>query len=292
MSDTTILIVDDTPANLDILVDLLSGYTIAVSLDGSTAIKIAKDRKIDLILLDIMMPPPDGFAVCKALKAATQTRAIPIIFITAKTDEASIEEAYNVGGDDYVTKPFKPREVLARVRLQLERSEHLKQLEFLASRDPMTGIYNRRKFFELAQKCFETDNNSLMVVAIIDIDYFKRINDLHGHPAGDEVIRRISETISDLLPPSVIFGRIGGEEFGLAGRYAHEEEALALFESCRQAVESLEILYNATVIRCTISNGTACNNRRYNTLDIFLAEADRALYEAKGGGRNRLIART
>jgi diguanylate cyclase (GGDEF)-like protein len=289
---STILVVDDTASNLDLLVELLGDYEVSVSLDGVTAMEIARSQKIDLVLLDIMMPDPDGFSVCAALKADPQTCDIPVIFITAKTDENSIELAYDAGGDDYVTKPFKPREVLARVKLQLERADHLKQLDFLASRDPLTGIYNRRKFFELAQRCFERGEEPEIIGAIIDIDHFKQINDTYGHPAGDEVLRGVSATLSAQLPPSVIFGRIGGEEFGLVGRFGDREDARALFERCRRAIEALEVAYGGNVIRCTISNGMACRNERFDTLDKLLSEADRALYDAKGGGRNRLIVRT
>lgn len=292
ITDSTILIVDDTPTNLDILVDLLQGYGVAVALDGRTALAFAEENAVDLILLDIMLPDIDGFTVCSKLKSDPATRDIPIIFITAKTDENSIERAYDAGGDDYVTKPFKPREILARVKLQLERAKHIRQLEFLASRDPMTGLYNRRKFFELAQVCFQRDNALLTVGAILDIDHFKMLNDTYGHPAGDEVIRCIGTLLLSQLPESSVFGRIGGEEFGFIGRFETGMDAIALFEQCRQAVENLEVTFEGSVIRCTVSNGIACKNERYNTLDKLLAEADRALYEAKGDGRNRLIVRT
>jgi len=245
-----------------------------------------------LILLDIVIPAPDGLTVCRRLKADRATRDVPVVFITAKTDENSIEAAYDAGGDDYITKPFKPREVLARVKLQLERSSYLKQLEFLAAHDPMTGLYNRRKFFELGHACFALAEEPVIVGAVIDIDRFKSVNDTYGHPAGDEVIRRVAAVLAATLPPAVILGRIGGEEFGVVGCFAHEAEAAALFERCRGAVEGLEILFEAHTLRCTISSGSACANAEYDTLDKLLNEADRALYEAKGGGRNRHIART
>jgi len=108
----TILVVDDTEINIDILLELLSDeYDIIVSLDGKSAIQSVKEDSIDLILLDIMMPDMDGYEVCEIIKSDENTRDIPIIFITAKTDEDSIGKAYEVGGIDYVTKPFKAREL-------------------------------------------------------------------------------------------------------------------------------------------------------------------------------------
>lgn len=128
----TILIVDDTKANINLLINLLDEkYDIIAARDGITALEIVKEegQDIDLILLDIMMPEMDGYEVCQKLKADKKTDAIPIIFITAKTDEESIEKAFDVGGVDYVSKPFKPKEVLSRVSTHLELSNQQQMLE-------------------------------------------------------------------------------------------------------------------------------------------------------------------
>ena len=116
----TILIVDDTETNIDILFELLNdSYDILVSLDGLGALEIVKNDKIDLILLDIVMPEVDGYEVCNILKKDLKTKDIPVVFITAKTDKDSIERAYEVGGVDYVTKPFQPFELLECVKVHL-----------------------------------------------------------------------------------------------------------------------------------------------------------------------------
>ncbi|HRF56014.1 MAG TPA: response regulator [Campylobacterales bacterium] len=119
-SGNTILIVDDTETNIDILVELLGDeYDILVALDGKSALEIASEEIVDLILLDIMMPKMSGFEVCEELKKDDKTRDIPVIFITAKSDDDSIDEAYKIGGIDYVLKPFRPRELRVRVKTQL-----------------------------------------------------------------------------------------------------------------------------------------------------------------------------
>ena len=120
IENSTILIVDDTESNIDILLELLNSYDVLVALDGSSAIEIANEDEIDLILLDIMMPEMDGFETCRVLKESDKTKDIPIIFITAKSDDDSIDKAYEIGGVDYVTKPFRPRELLTRVETQLK----------------------------------------------------------------------------------------------------------------------------------------------------------------------------
>ncbi len=287
----TLLVVDDTPTNIDILVDLFEAYTVAVSLDGLTAIEMVQNMSIDLILLDIMMPGLDGFEVCKRLKEDPKTRDVPVIFITAKTDEESIEAAYDAGGVDYVSKPFKPREVLARVRFQLERAEHIRQLEFFATRDPMTGIYNRRMFFKLAKELFKSTPENTLFGVILDIDHFKKVNDTYGHPAGDTVIREVAQSVFETLPSETIFGRIGGEEFAIFGTFISKNAAFDHVEQCRKAVERLHITHKGVTLHCTISTGIACKSSRLSTLDLLLNEADTALYEAKGRGRNKSIFR-
>ncbi|MEA2098649.1 MAG: hybrid sensor histidine kinase/response regulator [Campylobacterota bacterium] len=123
-----ILVVDDTKINIEILIDLLGdGYNIIPALSGEKAINILQKIDIDLILLDIMMPDMDGFEVCRILKSKEETQNIPIIFITAKTDEDSIEEAYEIGGIDYITKPFKPKELLAKVKREFRLQELTEQ---------------------------------------------------------------------------------------------------------------------------------------------------------------------
>ncbi len=126
----TLLIVDDNPTNIDILVGLLSGeYDLLAVLSGPEALEIAAKEAVDLILLDIMMPGMSGLDVCRKLRQDEATQAIPVIFLTAKNDEATIEESYEAGGDDYISKPFKPKELRARINNRLELSSYRHQLE-------------------------------------------------------------------------------------------------------------------------------------------------------------------
>jgi len=288
----TILIVDDTESNIDILLELLDEkYDILVSLDGENALNIIKNEKIDLILLDIMMPGFNGYEVCKILKSNPDTENIPIIFITAKTDEDSIEKAYEVGGVDYVTKPFKPRELTARVRTQLKLADLLSYFDKLASYDEMTGIYNRRKFFELGLERFKIKEKKLFAV-MIDIDKFKQVNDTYGHHFGDKVIKIVAKTIENHLNEDAIFGRIGGEEFAILYFIDSKELILKSIENIRHQVEKLNIVTdNNEIVKCTISEGISERLEDTLNLDALLQKADLALYEAKDEGRNRVIFR-
>jgi len=143
----TILIIDDSEANVATLMALLEDqYDLLVSLDGGEAIDLLAEEKVDLILLDILMPGMDGFDVCEKIKSNANTRDIPIIFITVKVDEDSIEQAYEMGGVDYITKPFRSREVLSRIKKELALQDMMHELAYLASTDPLTKLYNRRYF--------------------------------------------------------------------------------------------------------------------------------------------------
>jgi len=285
----TILIVDDTKENIHILLSLLQEYDLLVALSGKKALQMVEKNDIDIILLDIMMPEMDGYEVCNILKSQPRTKDIPVLFITAKMDEESIEKAFDTGGIDYVTKPFKPKELLARVKTQLENRRLIRELEFMVSRDPMTAIYNRRKFFELGTKLFNAVNNNLFVT-MIDIDKFKNINDKYGHPFGDIVIKSMTHHVSNLIAPDAIFARLGGDEFAILCEAKSIEEVQNKIELVRKTIANLEEKYEDKIVKFTISDGIA-QKHSDDTLDSLLKRADEALYEAKGTGRNKVCFR-
>ncbi len=285
----TILIVDDTKENIKILLSLLDDYDLLVALNGKKALKLVGKNEIDLILLDIMMPEMNGYEVCRLLKSNPDTKDIPVLFITAKTDEDSIEKAYDTGGVDYVTKPFKPKELISRIKTHLNMRSMLKNLEFLATRDFMTGIYNRRKFFELGNKLFDKSNRLFAIM--MDIDKFKLINDNYGHPFGDIVIKSVTKIIANNIPDNAVFGRLGGEEFAILYEADSMEEVKKKIEDIRNKIESSQEKYGDKIVKFTISNGIAQKHVNDDTIDKLLKRADEALYEAKGTGRNRVCFR-
>ena len=238
-----------------------------------------------------MMPEINGFEVCSRLKLQSSTSDITVIFVTAKTDEDSIEKAYDVGGIDYVTKPFKPRELQARIKTQIKLKALVDHLEYISSYDQMTGVFNRRKFFILATEALDVIQINLYAI-MIDIDHFKSFNDTYGHAFGDEVIKGVTRAISNTMLEGSIFGRVGGEEFALLTHAISEDIAIQNIESMRKAVEALEFTtQDKSIAKCTISLGMAKSDKTLNSLDALLKKADDALYEAKGEGRNRSIFR-
>jgi diguanylate cyclase (GGDEF)-like protein len=285
-----LLAVDDNESNLDILLRLLQDYDVIVALDGKSALDLLHYETPDVILLDIIMPGMDGYEVCARIKSNPRWRDIPVLFITAKTDETSLVRAYDVGGCDYVTKPFRSSELLARVRTQLEYRRAMEQLRHVAITDDLTGIYNRRAFFEAALRAFQRarERGTALGVLMLDLDHFKGINDRYGHGMGDQALRRFAETVRGLLLPKHVFGRLGGEEFALLAPGSNEAESIALAERVCQAVSAIRFDPPADDLSMTVSIGVAQIEDGAADLDALLREADDLLFQAKHDGRNRV----
>ncbi|WP_457626546.1 diguanylate cyclase [Persephonella sp.] len=289
-----ILIIDDTESNIDILMEILGDdFEIYAATDGETGLEIINEEDIDLVLLDIMMPDMDGFEVCRKLKENHRTEDIPVIFITALTDEESIEKAFDVGGSDYITKPFKHKEVLARVKMHLKLKYYQEELKKLASTDFLTGLYNRRHMFLIGNELFEISKryNKKLSVIILDIDRFKSINDTYGHDAGDEALKALSQIIIDRTRECDVPARLGGEEFVILLPETELEGAKKLAEDLRQAVENEIIeLPDGQKLSFTVSIGVSeINLSKDLSFEKALKLADKALYEAKETGRNKVI---
>lgn len=297
----TILAVDDTKSNIEILLRHLGKrYNIIPALSGQKALDIAQKKQIDLILLDIVMPGLDGYGVCTLLKENEFTRAIPVIFITAQTGEDAIEKAYDAGGIDYVTKPFRPRELLARIKRELTLQQLIKDLQaskeelrILATTDPMTKLYNRRSFANICANLLAQSKRQAqdMALLMIDIDKFKTINDAHGHDVGDTVIITMAETLRSMSRKGDIVCRYGGEEFVLLLPNTPIGGACTLGEKIRQHIEALIVhTESGGQLHFTASIGAAqVDVQAEKNLEPALKRADIALYQAKEGGRNQLV---
>lgn len=305
-----ILVVDDNPTNLKVLVKPLqkAGYETLEASDGFKAVELAMSELPDLILLDVMMPDRDGLEVARILRANESTASIPVIFVTASAASKDIVNAFSAGGSDYVTKPVKIDEVMARVSVQLrvrraemelvERNEQLtitsQQLERanaelakLARIDALTGLLNRGAWDETAKIEHERSMRSDLGYAIgmIDIDHFKLFNDSLGHRAGDDCLRLVAQCVRLTCRTFDCVGRYGGEEFIVLAPEATLEKARGIAERLRQAVWDLAIAHPSSPAgRVTVSIGVACCLGE--ELGTVIEAADQALYRAKSGGRN------
>ncbi len=203
-----ILIIDDTPTNIQILNEVLQGdYGIFFATNGPDGIRIAQREIPDLILLDIMMPEMDGYEVCAEIKSDPRTRQIPLIFITAMSDEGDEAKGLECGAIDYITKPISPPIVKARVKnhLELKRNRDIlvkltveldnknRELNLLAREDSLTGLANRRRFNEVLEAEIKRAGryDQLLSLILCDVDFFKNYNDHYGHVAGDRCLQTI-----------------------------------------------------------------------------------------------------
>jgi diguanylate cyclase (GGDEF)-like protein len=295
MSSTfTLLIVDDEKQNRTLLTELLQDdYQIILAKNGTQALERAEDRSPDLILLDVLMPEMDGFAVIRALKNNDATRNIPVIFISALDAPADEELGLDLGAVDYITKPFHPPIVRVRVRNHLQAVHQRRLLERLAMLDSLTEIPNRRRFDEIYEqewrRCLR--NRSFFSLMMIDVDQFKLYNDSFGHAAGDIVLKRVAATLqASLKRPGDFVARYGGEEFVIILPEIDTAGAQALAEQMRAQIEELHIPHaEASFPWVTISVGGATVIPSENEIDSeFFCRADSRLYDAKHAGRNRV----
>lgn len=287
-SEAKILIIDDNPGDLDFLVELLEGFDVRTVLDGSSALEAVHEEIPDLILLDINMPDMNGFEVCKALKSQEESNSIPIIFLSARSDVDNIVKGFEMGGVDYITKPYLPKEALARIKTHLRLCRAIHTLDTLANIDELTHIANRRNFFSVANTYLQEaeTKEEMLHLFILDLDNFKDINDTYGHAIGDKVIRDFVKIITANISNIKSFARLGGDEFVLILTGISIEDARLQLEKIRLLVENSHFRPENTA-RYTVSIGMATKMPHELIIDALLLRADINLYKAKQS-KNRL----
>jgi diguanylate cyclase (GGDEF)-like protein len=312
-----ILIVDDTPDNLHLLSRMLTrqGYNVRKALSGPMALTAVQTVAPDLILLDIMMPEMDGYEVCQNLKADAKTAEIPIIFLSALDDVLDKVKGFQVGGVDYITKPFQFEEVLIRVQNQLalraaeleirvlnaelearvkERTQELEvantQLLEMALHDSLTGLPNRALLMTDLRRSIhqaKANLNYQFAVLFLDCDRFKVVNDSLGHLVGDELLILIAHRLSCYVKPQNTLARLGGDEFAiLLTEIPNFHDVTTLSDQILQCfsqpfnLERHEIFMNASI-------GIVIGNCEYNEPEHLLRDADTAMYRAKALGKGQ-----
>lgn len=232
------------------------------------------------------MPGMDGYEVCRTLKQSTETSSIPIIFVTAKDGDSEEELRLELGAVDYIIKPLRPAIVRARVNAHITLKQQRDQLEKMALVDQLTSFYNRHYLIETAPLKIANAirHESPLCMVMIDIDYFKSINDRHGHDVGDKVLRAVSAIIKTNTRQGDIAARFGGEEFLLLLDHCDIEAAVSKVEFIRKTIEEL----NPENISLTASFGITKLIDQSDNFDSFYKRADNAVYLAKDNGRNRI----
>lgn len=298
----SILVVDDDPSIVRLLTLLLEkdGYHVRSTDNGSDALHMIIQECPDVIMTDWMMPGIDGLELCRRVRRLHQRSVLPhyvhLLMLTAQTGRDQFVEALDAGADDFIRKGATDLadmkiEIRARLCAGLRPRRLERELERAAKYDALTQLFNRATFFEQAAFAWErsTRNKFPISCVMMDCDYFKRINDVHGHKAGDEVLRSLSKTLRMHTRPHDITSRFGGEEFCLLLPQCRERMAWKLAERIRLYIEATPIIYEEVTISVTASFGVVERAGEESTLDQLLEQSDQLLRFAKESGRNCCI---
>lgn len=307
-----ILVIDDDVFICKVVTSILKedGLDVTTIHSGEEAANLMVCEKPDLILLDVVLPKMDGYATCKLLKEDPDTAEIPIIFITSATDLSSIVKGFSAGGIDYIPKPFSPVELSARVKAHLknklmtdllritndELAAANEKLETMleekrrwAMVDSLTGLYNRHFFMENQSKWWESASLGVpLFIAVLDVDNFKKINDLYGHCAGDYVICTISDHIRLHCKTDDAAIRWGGDEFLMIFSGWEEKALIAEVEQLCRTLSDHRIFYENIEIDCTLTVGITKVDPS-KSIEENISKADAALYDGKVLGKNYVV---
>lgn len=290
-----ILIIDDAALSSRVLAYMVRDIAdVEVAVDGESGLMQAVQWLPDLILLDVEMPGMNGFEVCKQLKEREDTRDIPVIFVTScdTTDDELM--GLEAGAVDFISKPFNPPIALQRIRTHLTLKHQSDMLRELASRDGLTGAFNRRYFDQQLNEEVRRHLRAKQPLALlmVDIDFFKNYNDIYGHPQGDLCLKLVAKTLAGLARrPGEFVARYGGEEFAVVLPNTDADAAPAQAEQIRASIAALAVEHRGgTALHIvTLSIGIAILGATIDNTDALLAAADMALYRAKALGRNSVV---
>ena len=284
MEKKKILIVDDELTILTVLKTRFEhlGFDVCTSSNGKEALGVAREEIPDLILLDIMMPGMNGMEVKALLNQDGITADIPVIFLTAKTQTSSKVEGFEIGAEDYITKPFSAQELVARVNRAINKKKHY---EKMAMTDGLTGLYNVHFFqkqFPLFF-CMAKRYEKMFSLALIDVNSFKSINDTQGHAAGDFVLKKLASILTETLRETDLVVRYGGDEFAVLFPEEGENDAIQALERVKEKLVKNEFLFEETGqrINFTISCGISEYKAEFNNEIRMFETADINLYEDK-----------
>jgi diguanylate cyclase (GGDEF)-like protein len=304
-----ILVVDDDRDSIELLAQWLSmeGYDVLKAATGIEAMKRIGAERPDLILLDLLIPPPDGLAVIRAVKKDRVMSTIPVIVMTVKRDVASKVEALRSGADEFIVKPFHFDELDAVVRASLKKRylyasleranrqlrEANEKLLKLSVTDDRTNLLNDRYLKRRLAEEFKRAQRyaAPLSVMMLDLDHFKQVNDKYGHDCGDKVLAEFGHLVTQNAREIDIVGRYGGEEFLMILPNTDGIRAAIVAERVRKATEEHVYRHKEFLVRVTVSAGLAsipANREVHSEADLIKA-ADEALYRAKQVSRNKVI---
>ncbi len=288
-----VLLVDDDPAMLRLLCKWLktAGYPVHTAADGQEAFDAIESDCPDVLITDWEMPRINGLELCRKVRDASLPHYIYTIFLTAKTGAAEMIAGLESGADDFLTKPVAEGELLARLQSGSRVLELERELSLMAHTDFLTGLLTQRTFYEALEKewCRSSRLKLPLSCVMMDLDFFKQINDVHGHPAGDSVLKFAAELLLDNSRASDTVCRYGGEEFCILLPETEESDAAVWAERARVRLGALRIPTDQNDMRITASFGIAQRRGDVPNPEQLVKLADQALLCAKRAGRDRVI---
>lgn len=303
-NDFPILIAEDNPVSRKLMEMTLrqAGYVVVSAEDGQEALAVFKERFFPIILTDLEMPKMDGLELCRAIRENPAEGYVYIFLITARDSKEDIIVGLEAGADDYLTKPFDRSELIARLKtalrvLELEKSlkDAYEKIRLLSITDKLTGCYNRTYMDEYLAKEIARATRYHRPVSLVmaDIDYFKRVNDTHGHQAGDLILKNFVLSVKEGLRKDVDWiARYGGEEFLMVLPETDFKNAMSSAERLRRIVSERLTSYHEKEIRITASFGVVgfdpSEKNKNIPYEAIIDQADKSLYQAKDEGRNRV----
>jgi len=306
LSKAKVLLVEDdiiqAAATKAILMNV--GYEVLHAEDGINAIRLVKSEKPDIILLDVVLPGMDGHEVCRWLKIEETTKGIPVIMLTVKKELSDKISGLQIGADDYLPKPYNELELNARIYALLrtkglqdelrmknrQLEELLDKVNYMAITDVLTGLFNRRRFHDVLSSEYERAKRYGIPFSLVllDIDYFKKVNDTYGHTVGDAVLREVATILKNSIREIDTAARYGGEEFVVVLPNTEKGNAQIFAERMRQSIE--RHAFSGVNKNITVSIGIGgMPDAKVEDEDKLIRCADFALYRAKQLGRNRTV---
>ncbi len=294
-----VLIAEDNAVSAKILQKNIKdwGYKVVLAKDGKEAWLALQDEEIKLAVLDWMMPEIDGIQLCQKIREndhqGKDQEYTYIILLTAKDEQKDLIKGFSVGADDYITKPFNQLELKARLKTGKRIIDLQRQLQEQASRDSLTGLWNRKRMFRILDKEINRAQRENLPVAIImiDIDKFKAINDTHGHHVGDLVLQKIAVLLKNGVRNYDEICRYGGDELLIILPNCNLIKTATIAERLRQSVLEHKITYDSLTLNITLSFGGTSTEKLPPDVEseALIMAGDEALLEAKNKGRNCVV---
>jgi two-component system chemotaxis response regulator CheY len=300
ISPYDVLVVDDSPVYRKLVEQMLVNepYNLLFARNGAEALEIYRKHSPCMVITDWMMPDFSGLELCQQIRADKTRPYTYLILMTSNTEKANVVKGLQAGADDYLTKPFDPGEMLARIGvgrriIDLNREVALKnlRLEEAAQTDPLTGLPNRRAIEDWAARQLRgaARHGYWVWVVLGDIDCFKAVNDSFGHDAGDIVLKTFADVLKKNTRASDICGRMGGDEFLMVVSHVEADQIGATVDRFREHFASLSFPFKGMSVKVTASFGSAgFHSREPLEFAELVAKADQMLYDAKRAGRNQV----